>query len=270
MRILTTVLFTFSLLFSVQAQDEQPRNAEAVQEVTDKFNLYGVNPFRRGGDSGGLYVSIDFGPRQMGEDPVNDFSYTGEDGTREGTVPINNRGVFGDLGGSIGYQWALSNGVSVRAEGGYRWMRFDLDNPVYSRVDFAPISLDELNGLVQFSGTAEARGFRGGAFLDLHLGDTGSFIYVGSSYGLMNVAAQYDLAIGSQVAALDDNNSTNMFNHEVGVVINLRGGAGLRIGYELTQFSQIDLTTAGGGALAVMPGNRQMVKIGLINFFRRR
>ncbi len=273
MRILSTILFTFSLLFSAHARDEEPKNAEAVKAV--KRNLFGVNPLARGGSGGGLYVSVDFGSRQMGEDPVNNFSAVGDDGTREGTVPIHNRSAFadlvgGDMAASMGYQAAISGGASFRVEGGYRYMRFDLDNPSYTRFDFAPISLDQLNQLVEFSGTAEASGFRGGAFLDLHLGDSGSFIYVGSTYGLLNVAAQYDLAIGSQGASLDDNNNASVMTGEVGTVIRFGGRTGLRIGYELTRFGQVDLTTTDGSALAVTPGNRHMVKIGLFHFFRRR
>ena len=261
MRILTTLFFAFSFLCSIHAEEE-PSNAEAVRTL--KHNLFESNP------DGGLYISIDFGSRRVGEDPTNSFNADADEGVRAGTVPINNRGVFGDLGASVGYQGAISNRISLRAEGGLRWMRFDLDNPTYSRVDFAPVPLDLINQMVQFEGTAEARGFRVGTFLDFHYGNSGSFVYVGSSYGLVNMSAQYNLTVGPEGSTLNDSHYINMKpGFEAGTVIRF-GRTGLRIGYELTRFGQVDLTTAGGSALTVLPGNRHMVKVGLFHFFRRR
>ncbi len=261
MRILTTLFFAFSFLCSVHAEKESS-NAEAVKVL--KRRLFESNP------DGGLYISIDFGARQMGEGPVNSFSTDTDEGVRAGTVPIDNRGVFGDLGVTVGHQAAVSNRLSFRAEGGLRWMRFDLDNPVYSRVDFAPVPLALINEMVQFEGTAEARGMRMGAFLDLHYGNSGSFAYVGSSYGLVNMSAQYNLSVGDRGSALDDSHYINLKpGFEAGTVIRF-GRTGLRIGYELTRFGQVDLTTNGGSPLAVMLGNRHMLKVGLFHFFRKR
>ena len=246
------------------------QNAETIRAMEKR--LFGVNPMARyENENGGLYISLDFTPRQLGDGPVNEFGIDeGGEGTRVGTVPINNRGVFGDMSASLGFQHALSDSVSVRMEGGYRWMRFDLDNPTYSHIEMAPIPIDQINQLVQLNGDVEFRGPRGGAFLDFGLGDSGHFFYLGSSFGLVNVAGQYEATIGPDISILlDDSNTTTLQTYEAGAVFRF-GRMGVRMGYELTRISAFNLTTMTGGVLSATPGDRHMVKIGLFHFFRKR
>ena len=270
MKILTNLLFAFSLLFSVYARGDEARNDKAVKTVEKK--LFGVNPMARSGnDDGGLYLSVDFGSAQVGEDPVNEFGVYGGQGTRAGTIPIDNRGVFGDIGANLGFQQVLTDGISVRVEGGYRWMRFDLNNPTYSHIEVAPVPLDLVNDLIQIDGDVELRGPRGGVFLDLGMGNSGSFAYVGSSFGLVNVAGQYQATIGPDISiSMDDDTTTTMLSWEAGIVTRLGSRVGVRLGYEWTRISDFDWRTMTNGSLSVTPGDRHMLKVGLFHFFRKR
>ena len=267
MKILTTFLFAFSVLYSVYAGDDEVRNAEAVETVERK--LFGLIPMTRSGDEGGLYVSFDFGSRQVGDDSVDEFSVDeGGEGTRTGTI-TNNRGVFDDLSGSLGFQQVLSDSVSLRVEGGYRWMRFDFGNPTYSHIEMAPIPIEQINQLVQLEGDITMSGPRGGVFLDFNLGDSGHFIYVGSSFAWVNVASQYEATIGPDISILmDDTNTTTLQTYEAGAVFRF-GRTGLRLGYEMTKTDAFNLRTMTGGLVSATPGDRHMVKLGVFHFFRR-
>ena len=235
-KILSIVLFAFSLLSSVYARD------------------------------GALYYThhIDFSSTELGVGEGlsgNVIAVNGDD-VREGTMSISNRGVFGDLGAGLGYYKVLSDSIRVRLEGGLRWMRFKLDNPTYSHVDFAvPISANQVNALADFKGTADAIGFRGGAFVDFKKlsGRWNSFIYLGSSYGLVDMKAGFD-SIGP---SLNGGDSTNFITAEFGV-----DAGGFRLGYEFTRFGEANLAMTGGSALNITPGNRHIVKCGILSFFK--
>ncbi len=269
MRILFASLFASILLFSAQAEDNKARNAKEVKAL--KNRLFGVDPTRRSHHEGaGLYIAADLGPHLLGEDPANNFSVNAAEGVREGDIPLENQGIFGDYAVNMGFQRALSGAVGLRFEGGYRWMSFDLGHPTYSRVDFAPIPLEQVNQLVALEGTANLSGPRAGVFLDFGLGDSGSFMYVGSSIGFTQVAAQYDMALGSLSSMMDDQARTTTLSAEAGAVLRLGGRLGLRIGYEWLRINEVDLMTTGGSGVNVMPGDRHTVKVGIFHFFRRR
>ena len=267
-KILSIGLFAFSLLFSISAQEEEPRNVGAVRAVKNK--LFARNLAGRGGRGGRFYFSIDFASKQFEKGLIGNFSeglvgnvvVVDDDNMHESTVAIGNRGIFGDLDFGFGYQQELSRRVNIRLEGGLRWMRFEFDNPTYSHVDFAPVSIDQINELAGLQGTADARGFRGGVFLDFeYSGHSENFLYLGSSYGLIDVKAQID----SFRPSFNDGDNTDFITAEAG--INL---GGCRFGYEFTRFGEVNLMAAGGSSLTVASGNRHMLKFGIINFFRRR
>ena len=235
MKILSAILFAFSLLSSIYAR-------EGALYYTHHIDFF----------------SIELG---VGEGLNGNVIAVDGDDVREGMMSVSNRGIFSDLGAGLGYYKVLSDSIRVRLEGGLRWMRFKLDNPTYSHVDFAvPISVDQVNELADFKGTADAIGFRGGAFVDFLIGARGhSFIYLGSSYGLVDMKAGFD-SIGS---SLNSGDSTNFISAEFG--INL---GGFRFGYEFTRFGEANLAMTGGSALNITPGNRHIVKCGILSFFK--
>ena len=252
MKILSTFLFAFSLLYSANAQ-----------------RLYGIH--RSENEGGGLYIAVDFASGQAGEDPINEFSvHRGSKGTRTGTIPINNQGVFNDINASLGFQQVIADDMSIRLEGGLRWMRFDLENPTYSHIDFAPLPLDQINQMVQMNGEVKVRGPRAGIFLDLSMGDSGGFAYFGSSFGLVNMAGQYEATIGDFSISLNDDTAATMMSWETGIVARLGGHIGMRLGYEWTRISDFNWTTMAGGLVSATPGDRHMVKLGVFHFFRKR
>ncbi len=203
-------------------------------------------------DDYGLYISVDFAP---GEGKTDDFFV-------DTNTEING-----------GYQWR--HGYSnVRLEGSYRWMRPSLDNPFDSFSGFVPISPDALKQFVRFEGFAEAQGPSGSLFYDFGLGDTGkNFFYLGSGFGLVDISAQYEAAVGPHSASLDDSKWRAITTFETGAVIRLFplgiGRTGLQLGYQFAHINAAKLTTASGDLATVAFNNQHTLRVGLIHFFRR-
>ncbi len=297
-KILSTILFSFALLFSVQAE-EQARNAYEVEVLKERLKLSSAIPSAerqeqaelarrsRHENARGLYVAVDLNTNPLVR-PMNTFTSNSKAGVEQGDIPISNQGIFGDWGLGAGWQKALSENAGLRFEGGYRWMRFHLNTPNYSRIDFAPIGIDlrQVGQLIDFEGSATMGGPRGSVFFDFDLGDPeGSLMYIGSSIGHVQVAAEYNLAvnsIGNAVAAeygldasslgstMDDQAGTLAFTIEAGFILRLGDRLKVRVGYEWLGINEINLTTMGGSPNRVLLGDRHTVKVGLLHFFRRR
>ena len=200
----------------------------------------------------GLYVSVDFAPN--GEE-TDDFLV-------DTNTEIN-----------MGYQWRHGYN-NVRLEGNYRWMRPRLDNPFDSFSGLVPIAPDALKQFASFEGLAEAQGPSGSLFYDFGLGDDGkNFFYLGSGFGLVDVNAQYEAAIGPHSTSLNDGKWTTVTTFETGAVIRLfpswEGRTGLQLSYEFAHIGDANLTTTSGDLATVAFNNRHTLRVGLIHFFRR-
>ena len=257
MRILSIVLFAFALIYSALAQEEEGH-----------FSV-GANPASRSdSDDNDFYVSFNVDSNLM-PSPSEGFSINNGGYVYNGIIPVENRGAFRDFEISAGARKRLKGNVSFRYEGGYRRTHFDLGNPTYTRVDFSPISVEEINRIVDMEGSLDISGLRGGGFFDFGLGNSGNFMYVGSSLGYMNLTSRYNIAIGDFNGSMDDSDKTMSQSFELGVILNLRKNIDLSLGYDFTHVNDVTLLQNDGGILTFMPGNSHIFRVGILHFFKK-
>ena len=132
-----------------------------------------------------------------------------------------------------------------------------------------PLPIEEVNRLVDFDGDLEIAGPRGGVFLDFGLGNSGNFLYVGSSLGYVNVRSRYNVVIGPFVGSMDDANRTTAKSVEVGTLLKLRKSTNLRLGYNFTHVDNLDLLPDDGSTLSFTPEGRHTFRVGIVHFFRK-
>ena len=246
--LLAIFLFAFSLSYSAYAQDDEAQNTEAI-EIVDHNR--------------GLYVSVDFGSLLISADSANEFDAYEGNNKIAGTIPINNQRVYNDIVISFGLQ-GLGDRISLRMEGGYRWVRFHFDNPTYSRFDSAPLPVEQINQLIQLDGDYRVRGHHFGAFVDFHR-NKGNFAYIGTNVAMVNVSGQYEASIGPESLSMSGSDTGRLWGtFEAGTVFRFKR-VGLRIGYELSRLSRGALTTDVGD-FSIIHGNRHMLKIGFFHF----
>lgn len=127
--------------------------------------------------------------------------------------------VFDDLGVSIGHQLGLTDTFALRFEAAYRLQRFQAtegERPFF-------------DGLRRY-----------GVFLDLNLGDTDSFVYVGTAFN------QHDLAPG--------------FSVNSGLVWRIKEHFGVNVGHEYRNYADFESYHA--------PDNT--LRVNLVHFFSKR
>ena len=187
----------------------------------------------------------------------------------------------GDLDFHVGFKKFFSRRsskqrVGMRFEGGLKWMRTELGTPVpfVSRGDQAFTPFAEL--LQQFGiemeGEAHILGPRGGMFLDLHLNETDHFVYVGTSFGLVNLGLEYDVLSEHLplASSTDDSAWVAMFQYDVGLGIQLRERLGLKAGYQFSTFQDAFMATPFAGTIEAAPSNRHTLRVSFVHWFRRK
>ena len=187
----------------------------------------------------------------------------------------------GDLDFHVGFKKIFSSPaakqrVGMRFEGGLKWMRTELGTPVpfLSREELSSTSFSEF--LQQFEinieGEAHIFGPRGGMFLDLRLYETDHFVYVGTSFGLVNLGLEYDVHSDRLplTASTDDSAWISMFQYDAGLGIQLRERLGLKLGYQFATFQDALMATPFAGTIEASPNNRHTLRISFVHWFRRK
>ncbi len=274
MNVLSTFLLTYVLLGAVLAQDgEEALNQREVSALSGQ--LWGEGEHFDGGssDESNIYAAIDWAVRPdnpLFDTTTADFTMVGGEVERTGMATMSNHDAVGDLEVSLGLRQALGGRLNIRYQASLKWIQFDFGDLAYDNFDFAPIPLDEANRLASVDGLFNMTNPHGGAFLDVELGNSGNFVYVGSSVGLVKAEAQYQLEIGSFTASMDDADWAKMVSWEAGAIFKLGKRTGLRLTFNTTRVGNFDLTTKSGSSLNFRPHHIHSVRVGFIHFFRRR
>ena len=198
-----------------------------------------------------------------------DFVVANQQNVRTGHVPLTPQKPFGDMAAGVGVQHFFGDRVRVRFEGNFKRVGLDKGNPYYTRFDYAPIPLDEVNRLSTEEGTLEMIGPSGNWFVDFDLGDSENFLYMGSGISYLRARNQYQLSIGDFSASMDDSDWIRANSFEVGGLFKLRRGLSLRAGYQLNRFESLKFTTQAGSVLDEALRNQHTFKVGIVHFFRK-
>ena len=185
---------------------------------------------------------------------------------------------WGELEFNVGYKsfYGDQRTVGIRYQAGVKLVNADLGEVVSSDGSAArmlDLPLEEVLEFLQIEMGGDSRmvGPYGGAFLDFHFGDAGHFVYVGSSFGLINLGVDYGIRSGFSPVEISVESSDwiRVFKHEVGWGFQMTDSLALNFGYEFSTFGQAGLSLPHGDTKAV-PTDRHNFKLSLFHWWRRK
>ena len=165
--------------------------------------------------------------------------------------------------------------VAMRFEGGLKLMRTELGAPVpfIPSEDQAFTSFAELlqQFEIEMEGDAHIFGPRGGIFLDLHLNESDHFVYLGTSFGVVNLGLEYNVHSDRLplASSTDDSAWISIFQYDAGLGIQLRERLGLKLGYQFAAFQDTLMATPFAGTVEAAPSNRHTLRISFVHWFRK-
>ena len=244
-------------------------------EAVNTEEVLAVQEFLEDDGDGSFYVTVGLPHALRSPDALFEVkSIAGH--KRSGEIPLKTK-LHSNVDVGVGFAKDSSN-QRLRYEAGFKWMRFRYDRPRYTHFDFAPVSLDIINENTTVDGGIDARGPTGSVYYDVNIGDSDSFdewVYLGTTFGLLELETAYKLNIADFSTTGDSSAWTKVNQVELGAIwgINDSDNLKIQIGFEWmrlgkTNFENVD----GNGSLLSLtkPVHRYIVKLGLLNFFRKR
>ena len=222
------------------------------------MNLSLAQDSEEGDDSGGLYVAFDWGikPDSQAFRPKLDFAIN-EDTT--GHFSTNPQRPHSNSGVGMGLR-LRGDRLSIRYQGGWEWINVDFGNLVYD-----DSALDH-----SVEGALEMSGPSGGLFFDLRLGDSGNFLYLGSSLGYVKTRNSYRFIGDGRTVDWEDTDWTQTTSFESGAIFKLKSGTGLTLAYKFTRADGLRYKTSLDNDLKFSLGGLHGFKVGIVHFFRRK
>ena len=201
------------------------------------------------------HVYFIFGLDTQAFDPKLDFAVN-KDTTGHFST---NSGISFNSG--LGFRQVLGNKLSIRYQGNIlEWMSVDFGNMVYDSV----VADHSVEGNLVLMGPSAS------AFLDLKMGDSGNFLYLGPGIGYLGGANSYRFVGDGRTVDWENSDWTRTLSLESGIVLELKSQYGLTLGYKFTHIGDLDYKTSLDNDLNFALGGHHGFKVGFIHFFRKK